>query len=148
VSGFGPPILNSSMRSWNWPCMSPQTVTGHFCAIVSRHVTQRSYQTYHWLDVRLVLQDFAGLSRNRSVWGRHGQWASGWWSHTFSHSLCTSLSASCLQLMRLSIQPSRVGMVAGSDAGADDSCMGSGILTSSMLVSMVGAAAGGGGVAC
>jgi hypothetical protein len=27
--------------------------------------------------------------------------------------------------------------VAGSDAGADDSCMGSGILTSSMLVSMV-----------
>ena len=58
-------------------------------------------------------------------------------SHTFSHSLCTSLSASCLQLMRLSIQPSRVGIVAGSDAGADDSCMGSGILTSSMLVSMV-----------
>jgi hypothetical protein len=27
--------------------------------------------------------------------------------------------------------------VAGSDAGADDSCMGSGILTSSMLVSMI-----------
>jgi hypothetical protein len=35
VSGFGPPILNSSIKSWNWPCMSPHTVTGHFCAIVS-----------------------------------------------------------------------------------------------------------------
>jgi hypothetical protein len=33
-------------------------------------------------------------------------------------------------------------MVAGSDAGADDSCMGSGILTSSMLVSMVGGCSG------
>lgn len=31
MSGFGPPILNSSIRSWNWPWMSPQTVTGHFC---------------------------------------------------------------------------------------------------------------------
>jgi hypothetical protein len=58
-------------------------------------------------------------------------------SHTLSHSLCTSLSASCLQLMRLSIQPSSVGIVVGSEAGADDSCMGSGILTSSILVSMV-----------
>ena len=36
-------------------------------------------------------------------------------SHTLSHSLCTSLS----------------------DVGADDSCMGSGIFTSSILVSMV-----------
>lgn len=58
-------------------------------------------------------------------------------SHTLSHSLCTSLSASCLQLMRLSIQPSSVGIVVGSDVGADDSCMGSGIFTSSILVSMV-----------
>lgn len=58
-------------------------------------------------------------------------------SRTLSHSLCTSLSASCLQLMRLSIQPSSVGIVVGSDVGADDSCMGSGILTSSILVSMV-----------
>lgn len=30
MSGFGPPILKSSIRSWNWPWMSPQTVTGHF----------------------------------------------------------------------------------------------------------------------
>jgi hypothetical protein len=42
-----------------------------------------------------------------------------------------------LQLIRLSIQPSSVGIVAGSEAGADDNCIGSGILTSSMLVSMV-----------
>lgn len=58
-------------------------------------------------------------------------------AHTLSHSLCTSLSASCLQFMRLSIQPSRVGIVVGSDVGTDDICMGSGILTSSMLVSMI-----------
>ena len=38
MSGFGPPILNSSIRSWNWPCMSPQTVTGHFSSKTSvRH---------------------------------------------------------------------------------------------------------------
>lgn len=30
MSGFGPPILNSSIRSWNWPWISPHTVTGHF----------------------------------------------------------------------------------------------------------------------
>lgn len=30
---------------------------------------------------------------------------------TFSHNLCTSDSVSCLQAIRLSIQPSRVGMV-------------------------------------
>jgi hypothetical protein len=72
-------------------------------------------------------------------------------AHTLSHSLCTSLSASCLQLIRLSIQPSNVGIVVGSEVGADDSCIGSGIFTSSMLVSMVaGGAPGvvGGVVAC
>jgi hypothetical protein len=63
-------------------------------------------------------------------------------SHTFSQSLCTSLSASCLQVMRLSIQPSRVGIVVGSVVGADDSCMGSGIFTSSIFVSMVAGAVG------
>jgi hypothetical protein len=60
-----------------------------------------------------------------------------WLPLTFSHSLCTSLSASCLHVMSVSIQPSSVGIVAGSEAGADDSCICSGILTSSMLVSMV-----------
>ena len=60
-------------------------------------------------------------------------------SHTLSHSLCTSLSANCLHCIRLSIQPSRVGIVAGSDAGADESCIGSGIFTSSMFVSMAAA---------
>jgi len=60
-------------------------------------------------------------------------------SHTFSHSLCTSLSASCLQVIKVSIQPSSVGMVAGSVDGIDDRCVGSGIFTSSMLVSIVAA---------
>lgn len=57
-------------------------------------------------------------------------------SPTLSHNLCTSLSASCLQLIKLSIQPSSVGMVVGSVAGTDDICIGS-VLTSSMLVSML-----------
>lgn len=30
MSGDRPPILKSSIKSWNWPCTSPQTVTGHF----------------------------------------------------------------------------------------------------------------------
>ena len=28
MEGEGPPILKSSWRSWNWPWMSPQMVTG------------------------------------------------------------------------------------------------------------------------
>jgi hypothetical protein len=56
--------------------------------------------------------------------------------HTFSHSLWTSTSASCLQLIKLSIQPSKVGIEAVSVEG--DSLEGSGTLpTSSMLVSML-----------
>jgi hypothetical protein len=54
---------------------------------------------------------------------------------TFSHSLWTSTSASCLQDIRLSIQPSRVGMVAGSRL-ADVSPSGA-RPTSSMLVSIL-----------
>ena len=36
---------------------------------------------------------------------------------TLSQSLCTSFSANCLQLIKLSIQPSKVGIDAGSVAG-------------------------------
>jgi hypothetical protein len=55
--------------------------------------------------------------------------------HTFSQSLCTSTSASCLQLIKLSIQPSKVGIVAGSRLTGASSA-GAGRPTSSMLVSM------------
>lgn len=56
--------------------------------------------------------------------------------HTFSQSFCTSTSANCLQVIRLSIHPSKVAMGAASDAG--DNLAGSGALpTSSMLVSML-----------
>lgn len=55
---------------------------------------------------------------------------------TFSHSLCTSASDNCLQAIRFSIQPSSVGIEGGS-RGADVGCA-SGILTSSMFVSMFG----------
>jgi hypothetical protein len=55
---------------------------------------------------------------------------------TFSHNRWTSTSANCLHCMRLSIQPSRVGIEAGSDAG--ESLAGSAARpTSSILVSMV-----------
>lgn len=95
------------------------------------------HETYHWLYVGLVLQDFAGLCHSYISTAPLGcQQSPARRSRTFSHSLWTSLSANCLQLIRLSIQPSRVGIVAGSEAGAEESCMGSGILTSSMLVSM------------
>jgi hypothetical protein len=53
---------------------------------------------------------------------------------TFSHSLWTSTSASCLQFIRLSIHPSRVGMVAGS---AFDVSSAGARPTSSMFVSML-----------
>lgn len=55
---------------------------------------------------------------------------------TFSQSLCTSASASCLQVIRLSIHPSRVGMVVGSVVGAGARSVGT-RPTSSMLVSML-----------
>lgn len=53
---------------------------------------------------------------------------------TLSQSLCTSASASCLQLIKLSIHPSSVGMVAGSLMTGDTSV--GGLPTSSILVSM------------
>ena len=56
--------------------------------------------------------------------------------HTFSQSLCTSVSANCLHVIKLSIHPSRVGIEAGSEAG--DNLDGSGARpTSSILVSMM-----------
>lgn len=54
---------------------------------------------------------------------------------TFSHSLWTSTSASCLQFIKLSIHPSSVGMVAGSRlAGASSAGTRP---TSSMFVSIL-----------
>jgi hypothetical protein len=54
---------------------------------------------------------------------------------TFSHSLWTSVSASCLHCIKLSIQPSRVGIVAGSRL-AEVSSVGT-RPTSSMFVSIL-----------
>lgn len=56
-------------------------------------------------------------------------------SPTFSHSLCTSASASCLHVIKLSIQPSSVEMVAGSATVGGASSVGT-RPTSSILVSM------------
>ena len=57
--------------------------------------------------------------------------------HTLSQSLWTSCSASCLQSIKLSTHPSRVGIDNGSNVVVDNWC-GSGILpTSSIFVSML-----------
>jgi hypothetical protein len=118
--------------------MSPHTVTGHFCAIVSGG-WRRSEGVY---VPRAVRSTRPGVPRGpiAHLVRMCRDHAYEQLSHTFSQSRCTSLSANCLQLMRLSIQPSRVGIVVGSVVGADDSCMGSGIFTSSILVSMVAGA--------
>jgi hypothetical protein len=55
-----------------------------------------------------------------------------WWDRTLSHSLDTSLSASCLQLIRFSIQPSSVAIDPGSLVG--DSLCGSGIFPTSTSI--------------
>lgn len=52
--------------------------------------------------------------------------------HTLSHNLWTSFSANCLQFIRLSIQPSKVGIDAGSEAG--ESRVGSGSLPTSTSI--------------
>lgn len=57
-------------------------------------------------------------------------------SLTFSHNLCTSDSASCLQLIKLSIHRSMLGIVVGSVGGAGARSVGT-RPTSSMFVSML-----------
>ena len=49
------------MRSWNWPCISPQTVTGHFYMDVSIIGVCDNMSTYHWLYIRLFLKYFSSL---------------------------------------------------------------------------------------
>jgi hypothetical protein len=94
--------------------------------------------TYHWLYIGLFLKNFASLTHTAvSLCSSPHRYTKQRFSHTFSHNLCTSLSANCLQVINVSIQPSKVGMVAGSVDGIDDRCVGSGIFTSSMLVSIV-----------
>lgn len=51
----------------------------------------------------------------RSVSRKPASWRKG--RRTLSQSRCTSFSANCLQLIKLSIQPSKVGIDAGSVAG-------------------------------
>lgn len=83
--------------------------------------------TNHGLHIRLISQHFPSLAATpvsaialiaiiRDMVGSD--------IRTLSHSLCTSFSASCLQLIRFSIQPSKVGIDWGSDVG--DSRWGSG----------------------
>lgn len=56
MSGLGPPIRKSSIRSWNWPWMSPQTVTGHFYIVLGGAGAGAGWITYHWLHIRLFLK--------------------------------------------------------------------------------------------
>lgn len=45
--------------------MSPHTVTGHFCAMMSMQREAVGDGTYDWLYIRLVLEHFAGLRHSR-----------------------------------------------------------------------------------
>lgn len=106
--------------------------------------------SYHWLDIRFFLQYLACLSSILSAQHLHRHWIHEieiklkgcsrrvrHKTHTFSHNLWTSTSASCLQAIKLSIHPSKVGIDAGS-AVVEGSLAGSGNLpTSSMLVSIL-----------
>ena len=98
---------------------------------------------YHWLHIRLFLEYFPclivkpGLASSIAAKGhdillRENQ-------RTLSHSLWTSFSASCLQFIRLSIHPSRVGIEPGSVAGdrrwgSGDFPMSTSILDSIMCI--------------
>lgn len=190
---MGPPILKSSIRSWNWPWMSPQTVTGHFCrgikSVASGHFIERGVSR----TTGCTLDSSCRTSRAYSMASQHGcptphsitravddaengarrgqrrtvkpaqaratkrqsclpggkppprssmQLQEGGML-TLSQSLWTSASASCLQFIKLSIQPSSVGIEAGSFWTGDTSA--GALPTSSMLVSMMCDAAVGGG---
>ena len=139
MSGLGPPIRNSSIRSWNWPCMSPQTVTGHFCRVCqwAGRVRQQPDResTYHWLHIRFLLQYLSCLQDTHII-NLGTSSVPGKRKPTRSHRRRTSSSANCLQVIKLSIQPSRVGMDPGSLVG--DRWCGSGdrAVSISMLLSI------------
>jgi hypothetical protein len=79
------------------------------------------------------LEHLSGLWDQRSVWHSKDSHTSPTTAAlTRSHSLCTSLSASCLQFMRFSIQPSKVGIDPGSVVG--DSRCGSDIFPTSTSI--------------
>ncbi len=44
-----PPIRKSSARSWNWPCMSPHIVTGHFTGCYPSHNVHTYSSGFAWL---------------------------------------------------------------------------------------------------
>ena len=55
MSGDFPPILNSSIRSWNYPCTSPQIVTGHFTGVTFDSVDKISFAYNFLMPVILTL---------------------------------------------------------------------------------------------
>lgn len=171
MSGLGPPILKSSIRSWNCPWISPQTVTGHFWqGSVSKDAPLRRGERLHillaehWILLVKLPVPTSSCQSCFSTWSREeggaacGRASSGGKQQrqyvsvscpkphhnvpkkhhhsrlTFSQSLWTSTSASCLHFIKLSIQPSSVGIDAGSVCTGDTSAGAR--PTSSMLVSM------------
>lgn len=144
--------------------MSPHTVTGHFYqswsapVAAAKKMSSRSWgenttrpreETYNGLHVRFFLQHFPCLCRSsKKKIHRQNHMASSFFestmiagerSRTRSHSLRTSSSASCLQLIRFSIHPSSVGIDPGSVVG--DRWWGSGerAASISMLLSIAAA---------
>lgn len=153
--------------------MSPQTVTGHFYRRSAIGGGGRCHLSVSGEDVRRVVhwtlleelrvprretghvnnlfRDKAhatprvgGGEKARCSDRSAGAGGAGRRGPTFSQSLWTSISGSCLQAIRPSIQPSRVGTVVGSRVTADVSSAGA-RPTSSMLVSIVAIASRGWG---
>lgn len=133
-------MRKSSIKSWNCPCMSPQTVTGHFYSDIcqwagrsgqppdrEQHTTGCTLDSscntsLAWTTHMINLNSSLPLCQNKGP--------------TRSHSRRTSSSANCLQVIKLSIQPSKVGMDPGSLVG--DKWCGSGdrAVSISMLLSI------------
>ena len=51
---ISPPILKSSMRSWNWPWTSPHTVTGQLTACWKNTNSSNVLWCHHRLEILLV----------------------------------------------------------------------------------------------
>lgn len=134
-------MRKSSIRSWNWPCMSPHTVTGHFCLDRqwAGNSDRRRVTTYHWLHIRFLLQHFSCLQCQKFI-NSDPSGAKQRSKPTRSHSRRTSSSANCLHVIKLSIQPSSVGMDPGSLVGERWCGSGDREVSISMLLSMVGTA--------
>ena len=105
-------MRKSSMRSWNWPCTSPHTVTGHFTweIKISNSCLGHNFEIFysisifHLLDVALLAQDLLrlftegfhlGMSFLGFIW-RDGTWSKKRCSdYFFDNTTCAFVFTRC-----------------------------------------------------